>query len=283
MVIGVMPNAVDFPHGVDLWISAEATSRHRTSRTAHNWQVIGRLRDGVSVDQARLEVSEITRRAKQANGTSMDAVDATAVPLLEEMVGKTKPILYLLLGASMVLLLIACANVVNLLVARMASRQGELAVRVALGASRARVLQQCLAESLALSVTGAALGILVAVAGVRALVRLAPPGLPRVDDIRVDAWVLAFAVGVSVVVAVTLALLAAWRGTRGDVRETLSQSGRTQSGGSASVGLASRARRGAGGDDAHAAPRRRVARPQLHATHRHRSRAFALTVSRCST
>jgi predicted permease len=153
------------------------------------------------------------------------------------MVGKTKPILYLLLGASMVLLLIACANVVNLLVARMASRRGELAVRVALGAGRARVLQQCLAESLVLSASGALLGVLLALAGVRMVVRLAPPELPRVDDIRVDGGVLAFAVGVSVIVAVALALVAAWRGTRGDVREALSRSGRTQAGGGASVGL----------------------------------------------
>ena len=237
MVIGVMPSAVDLPHATDVWISAEATSRHHTSRTAHNWNAIARVRDGVSIERAGLEISAITRRAKELNGTTMDAVDATAVPLLEEMVGKTKPILYLLLGASMVLLLIACANVVNLLVARMASRRGELAVRIALGAGRARVLQQCLAESLVLSASGALLGMLLALAGVRTIVRLAPPGLPRVDDIRVDAGVLAFAVAVSVAVAVALALLAAWRGTRGDVREALSQSGRTQSGGGAGVGL----------------------------------------------
>jgi predicted permease len=237
MVVGVVPEAVDFPHGAELWVSAEATSQHHTSRTAHNWQVVGRLRDGVTESGARAEVSAITRRAKQLNGTAMDAVDATVVPLLEEMIGKTKPILYLLLGASMVLLLIACANVVNLLVARMASRQGELAVRVALGAGRGRVLQQCLAESLVLSVSGAALGMALAAAGVRALVRLAPPGLSRVEAIRVDGGVLAFAIGVSVIVAVALALVTAWRGTHGDVRETLSQSGRTQAGGRASIGL----------------------------------------------
>jgi predicted permease len=237
MVVGVVPEAVDFPHGADLWVSAEATSEHHTSRTAHNWQVVGRLRDGVTEADADAEVSAITRRAKQLNGTAMDAVDATVVPLLEQMVGKTKPILYLLLGASLVLLLIACANVVNLLVARMASRQGELAVRVALGAGRGRVLQQCLAESLVLSITGAALGVVLAAAGVRSLVRLAPPGLPRVEAIRVDSGVLVFAIGVSVIVAGALAVLAAWRGTRGDIRETLSQSGRAQARGTASLGL----------------------------------------------
>lgn len=237
MIVGVLPASADFPSETDLWISAEVHSYHHTSRTAHNWMVLGRLAPGVSLAQARSDVSAITRRLKQQYGKMTDATDASVVPLREEMVGKTETTLLLLLAASAVLLLIACANVVNLLIARMAARQGELAVRVALGAARWRLVQQCLVEAFVLSLGGALLGIGLAAAGVKVLLVLRPPSLPRLDEVHVDARVLAFAIVMSVVVAAALGILAAVQGTRGDIREALSQTQRTQSGGGSSAGI----------------------------------------------
>ena len=141
-----MPASVDFPAGVDLWVPRERASPS-TFRTAHNWQVIGRLRDGVTLAQARRETSAIAKSLKQLYGDETWMFDAHLVPLREQIVGDVRPALMLLLAASGCLLLIGCANVVNLLVARMATRQGELALRLALGAGRGRLVRQFLTEA----------------------------------------------------------------------------------------------------------------------------------------
>jgi predicted permease len=140
----------------------------------------------------------------------------------------------LLLAASACLLLIGCANVVNLLVVRMAARHGELALRLALGAGRGRLVRQFFAESLALSLCGGVLGVVVGMAGVRALLSVEPGRLPRIGEVGVHWPVLLFALGISVLCAVALGLLTAWRATRGDIREALAQSQRTQAGAGAS-------------------------------------------------
>ena len=228
-VVGVMPPAFDFPEGVDLFTPREL-ERVLPSRTAHNWRVIGRLRDGVTLAQARAEVTAISRRLNQEHGESIDLVDASLTPLREQMVGDVRPALLVLLGSAGVLLLIACANVTNLLLARAASRQRELAVRVAMGAGRGRLMQQFLAESLVLAVAGGIIGIVVAVAGVRVLLSLEPGNLPRVGEIGVSWTVLAFAFSVTLVTAAILGLTTALRGTSGEVREALAQSQRTSTG-----------------------------------------------------
>jgi predicted permease len=163
--------------------------------------------------------------------------DAVAVPLREQLVGKTRPTLLLLLGASAFLLLIACANVVNLLVARAAVREGELAVRLALGAGRGQIAQQFLAEALVLAIVGGVLGVVLAALGVKALLTLEPGNLPRVGEVGVDWRVLAFALGLSVLVAAVLGLLSALRGSRGDLRQAMAQAQRTQAGAGASYGV----------------------------------------------
>ena len=228
-VIGVMPPHVQYPTDTDLWMARETLGKFE-SRTAHNFQVVGRLANGVSRDQAQREVTAIARQLKQEHGDRSNMSDAALVPLREHIVGNADSTLLMLLGGSALLLLIACANVVNLLVARMAGRQSELALRAALGAGRARIAQQCLAESVMLGVAAALLGLALAFAGVRALLLLQPGNLPRMADVRVDGLVLAFAILIAVAAAVGMGLVTAWRSTRGDLREGLSQSQRTQGG-----------------------------------------------------
>jgi hypothetical protein len=195
---------------------------------------IARVADGVAVEQANREISALSRRLRQQYGDETWMFDAAAVPLREQMVGKTRPTLLLLLGASAFLLAIACANVVNLLVARAAVREGELAVRLALGAGRGRIAQQFLAEALVLALGGGALGVILAALGVKALLALEPGNLPRVVAVGVDWRVLAFALGLSVLVAAILGLLSALRGSRGDLRQAMAQAQRTQAGAGAS-------------------------------------------------
>jgi predicted permease len=233
-VVGVMRPELDFPAGTDLWGSRDIPLTP-PSRTGHNWEVVGRLRPGVTLDAAHRDVGAIARALAAQFGSETMMADAALVPLREQLVGSTRPALLVLLAASMVLLAIACTNVANLLVARLATRRGELAVRLALGATRARVVQQCLAESLMLALAGGGLGLLLALVGTRALLALDPGRLPRAGDVRVDAPVLLFALGVSLAIAVVLAAVSAWRATRGDLRATLSSSQRTMSGTASSL------------------------------------------------
>ena len=228
-IVGVMPAALDVPAEVEVWFPRELRPV-LPSRTAHNYRVLGRLADGVTVEQARREVSAIAKRLKQEHGSDTWMTDATLLPLHEEIVGNSEKLLRIMLGGSALLLLIACANVVNLLIARMAARQSEIAVRVALGAGRGRLIQQCMAEALVLSLAAAVGGIALAYAGVKLLLTLQPANLPRLKEVSVDAYVLLFAIGVSVLAAVVMGLITAWRATRGELRDLLSQSQRTMGG-----------------------------------------------------
>ena len=228
-VVGIMSSSVAVPTGVDLWIPRELSGPQRY-RTGHNFQVIARLRDGVTLDQARRETSAIAKSLKQQYGDETWMTDAHLVPLREQLVGDVRPALMVVLAASGVLLLIGCANVVNLLVARMAAREGELALRLALGAGRGRLVRQFLAESLLLSLCGGALGVAIGAGGVKALLALEPGRLPRLSEVGVHWPVLLFALLISVLCAVALGLLTAWRAARGDLREALTQSQRTQAG-----------------------------------------------------
>jgi putative ABC transport system permease protein len=215
-VAGVMPASVAFPEGVDVWMPRELLPPDE-SRTAHNWKVIARLRDGVSLAEARGEVSGIARRLKQQYGDDTWMVDAAVVPLREAITGRVRPALMVLLGAVSFLLLVACANAANLLLAQAEVRRREFAVRTALGAGCGQILRQLLAESLLISLVAGALGVLLARWGVATLLALDPGRLPRAGGVGMSLPVLAFALGIASLTAVGLGLLTAWR-TSGDVR-----------------------------------------------------------------
>jgi putative ABC transport system permease protein len=231
-VVGVMAAGFDFPPGVAAWIPRELDSE-TTSRTAHNWRGLGRVRDGVTMAQARANLSTIARRIKEQYGKEVDLNDAAVVPLADAMVGDVRTALLTLLGAVGLLLLVACANVAGLLIARTSARRKELAVRAALGAGRGRLIQQFLAESFVLSFAGGVLGILIATWAVKVLPAILPTNLPRQQGIAVNTAVLLFALAAIVAVAVSLALFAAWRADAGDLQEALSAGSRSYSGGGA--------------------------------------------------
>ncbi len=237
-VVGVMPAGFDFPPGVAAWIPRELDSG-TPSRTAHNWRGLGRVRDGVTVAQARANLSAIARRIKEQYGKEVDLNDAAVVPLADAMVGDVRTALLTLLGAVGLLLLVSCANVAGLLIARTSARRKELAVRAALGAGRGRLIQQFLTESFVLSFAGGVLGILIATWAVKVLPAILPTKLPRQQGIAVNTSVLLFALAAIVAVAISLALFAAWRADAGDLQEALSAGSRSYSGGGTSHRLRS--------------------------------------------
>ena len=232
-IVGVLREGQEFPAGTDVWYPREIFEKN-TSYTAHNWRVIGRVKEGISIEQAKRDLSMTLQRLHASLGEATWTFDGTVVGLREQIVGSIKPLLYLLLSASAVLLLIACANVANLLIARMAVRENEIAVRLAIGAGRARLAQQLLIEASLLSAIGCIGGLLLALAGMRVLLALRPESIPRVSELRIDWLVLAFAILLSAGTAIVLGLVASWRGARGDLRAALAQSQRTQGGGGAS-------------------------------------------------
>ena len=226
-VIGVLPAGFRFPEQAEIWVPRELWER-LPSRTAHNWQVVGRLRDGIDPVQAQAELTVIARQIKQQFGRDVDMTDVAMVQLQEAMTGSVRPALLILLGAVGFLLLIACANVANLLLAQASTRERELAIRAAVGAGRGRLARQFLTESLVLSLAGGVFGVLIARWGVIALLQLAPPEMPRFEDAPISLPVLFFAFGICLVVALGLGLFSVARATSGDVQRALGEQGRSQ-------------------------------------------------------
>ncbi|HXW05941.1 MAG TPA: ABC transporter permease [Vicinamibacterales bacterium] len=221
-IVGVMPRGFQFPAHADLWVPVELDRENR-SRTAHNYYAIGRLRDGVSEEQAAADLSAIARdivRQAHEQGSYL-LTDAAAVPLRTSLTGRVSSTLYILLVAVFFLLLVACANVTNLLLAQAAARQREIALRHALGAGPARLIRQFVAEALVLLTVSGLGGLLVALLGTSALLWLAPSNLPRLSDVSINRPVLVFAVALSAVVALALGLVTAARAIRRDPRATL--------------------------------------------------------------
>src|ERR1700674_4340271 len=204
-VLGVLPAGFRFPADVDLWLPADLEGENR-SRTSHNYNAVGRLRDGLTVEQANRDISAIARRIHDTSSEQGDYLlkDATVVPLQDSIRGKARSPLLVLLGAVGFLLLVACANVANLLLAQASVRERELAIRSALGAARGRLMRQFLTEVFLLSLVGGGLGILGAFSGVAGLVALAPENLPRLDSVSISIPVLVFAFLVSTAIAAGL-------------------------------------------------------------------------------
>src|SRR5271165_86625 len=184
-VVGVMPPGFRFPDNTDIWIPREIYET-LPSRSAHNWNVIARLREGTPVNASRAELSGIAERLKAQYGDDTYAVSVAVEPLREAMTSNVRPALIILFGASGFLLLIACANVVNLMLAQAPARERELSIRAALGAKRNRLIRQFLTEAFLLSTIGGALGVLAAVWGLNGLLAIAPGNLPRLEDVGVN-------------------------------------------------------------------------------------------------
>jgi putative ABC transport system permease protein len=228
-VIGVLGVGFRFPDDSDVWMPREL-SPPLPSRTAHNWEAVGRVQEGVSVERAREDLDAIGRNIKKQFGDSVDLTGVLVSPLQEALTSTVRSSLLILLGAVGFLLLVACANVMNLLLAQSAAREGELAIRSALGASRGRMVRQFMAETLLLSLTGGVVGVIAAYWGVHWLLRLAPPETPGLASVSMNLPVLFFALALCVVVAVTLGTFTAMRGSRKEIRTALSEGGRGSSG-----------------------------------------------------
>jgi predicted permease len=223
-----MPEGFAFPADTDVWTPRELEAVV-TSRTAHNWNALARLREGVSIERARADVSAIARNLKATYGEDTWMVDATAVPLHEQLVGRARPALMVLFAAVSFLLLVASANVVNLLLARASRRQREVAVKAALGASRSLLVRSFVTESALLTLAGGCLGVLFAIWGVPLLLAIEPGKIPRAGEVGVSFPVLAFAFGVMALVALALGLTTAFRSTAGGFGSRLSDRSRAGS------------------------------------------------------
>jgi putative ABC transport system permease protein len=228
-VIGVMPASFAQPADAELWIPLApvgALESLFTARGSYWLTIVGRLKPGISVAAAQAEMDTIASRL-EAQYPSNAGIGIRLVPMHEELVGDVRRPLVILLGAVCFVLLIACANVANLLLTRAASRQRELAIRTALGAGRRRLLRQLLTESLVLGALGGIAGLVVAAWATGLLQSLAPPELPRLSNVTIDARVLAYAAGASLFTGLLFGIVPALHASRGESAGYLKEGGRT--------------------------------------------------------
>ena len=224
-VIGVMPPGFEFPAGAQVWYCRDA--RPDTSgRTGHNLRVVARLGNGVDLPAAQAEMTAIAGRLEAEYGDDHDGTDASVIPLLDRVVGSSRATLWLLFGAVTLVLLTACVNVANTLLARGADRRRELAIRLALGADRRRLVRLLLTENLLVGLAGGVAGLILAGWIVRALVALGPSVLPRVDAVTIDARVMLFALALGLLTPVVFGLLPSIQVARSGLRDALAEGGR---------------------------------------------------------
>ncbi len=223
-VVGVMPAGFAFPQNAEIWVPRELFPQ-QTSRTAHNWSVVARLKSNISTEQAYADVSAIGKQLRQEHGKDIDAIDIAVVPQQEYMVGRIRSSLLMIFAAVGFLLLVACANVVNLLLAQVTARQREFSVRSALGATRWRLGRQFITENLLLALAAGGLGVLLSYWGVNLILSLNQRYLPRATEIGVDGRAIAFTLGLSILIAVVLGIVPLLRFTPRDLESNLRAAG----------------------------------------------------------
>jgi predicted permease len=235
-VIGVMPPLVQLPGYANqhdqLWVPIAFPAEEAAQRGNHFLEVIARMKPGLTVKQAQAEMETIAARLATQYPDYNMRIGAVVVPLHEQVVGDIKPALLVLLGAVAFVLLISCANVANLLLARAAVRQKEIALRLAVGASRSRLTRQFLTESVLLALFGAGLGLLLALAGIRILRIFIPSTISQVETIHIDGRVLVFTALVAVITGIVFGLAPAIHGSHLNLNDTLKEGGRDSSGSS---------------------------------------------------
>jgi putative ABC transport system permease protein len=232
-IVGVMPAGFRFPEQTDIWIPIDTVQADGSKeiRQALNYQAIARLKPGVSVEQAQAQLTSISERLAREYPNSNKGRVAAIARLRDDMVREVRLTMYLLLGAVGVVLLIACANMATLLLAKASGRSREIAIRAAVGASRARIVRQLITESLLLAMISGSAGLMLAWWASGAVVALAPGDVPRLGETAIDGWVLAFTLVTSVLASVVFGLAPALQASRVDLNEALKQGARAGVGG----------------------------------------------------
>ncbi|HEV2706868.1 MAG TPA: ABC transporter permease, partial [Pyrinomonadaceae bacterium] len=228
-IIGIMPEGFSFPidrERVDFWSPIDPTSDQNRERGSSYLNVVARLRDGATLAQAQAEADAVAARLSTQYADTNAGRGFSLIPMHEDLVGDLRPALLVLLGAVAFVLLIACANVANLMLARASSRHKEIAIRTAMGASRWRIVRQLVTESLLLALAGGALGLLIALWGVDLLVASIPADIPRVQEIGLDRRVLAFTALISMLTGFLFGLVPALQVSKPDLNEGLKEGGR---------------------------------------------------------
>jgi predicted permease len=232
-IIGVLPRQYSFPEGNQIWLTTRWTADEMApnSRGARYLGAVARLAPAATVDAAAAELHAISQRIAESDPKHNTGYGATAIPLRDALVGSIKGPLFLILGAVGLVMLISCVNVAGLLLGRTSSREGEMAVRAALGAGRGRIVRQLLTESLMLSFVGAAFGLALGAAGLRVLIRLAPADTPRLSAVHLNGTMLAFTAGLALVTGVLFGLIPALHASTTQLYDKLKSGGRGMSGG----------------------------------------------------
>jgi putative ABC transport system permease protein len=243
-VVGVMPRGFSFPSGAEmpagqqfasateLWtpLTVPNTPAARNDRQVRGYRAVARLKDGVTVEQAEAETREIAKQLVAEHPDDNDGMDASVTTMRENQVGELRPAMLALLGAVGFVLLIACANIANLLLSRAAARGKEFAIRAALGASRGRILRQLLTESLFLASVGGLLGLLLSFVALRLLAAFAPANIPRLNEASIDLRVLAFTFAVSLLTGLLFGLAPALSASRPNLYEGVKEGARGSAG-----------------------------------------------------